>query len=98
MADEKLKQEDMVPGVKYRGYGMLNPYKEFVFTPENTGSRAGRETMIANWSDDQVTLKQTKNFLIINMKLPRGSKDIELVKNLMAKFNKIFEFLRTHEI
>ena len=98
MAEQKLQKEEMVPGVKYRGYGMLNPFKEFVFQPEKTGSRAGREKILASWAEENVTLKETKNFLLISMKVARDKSEVEMTRDLMCKFNKLYEFLKTHEI
>lgn len=94
----KLKKEEMKPGVKYKGYGFINEFKEFCFQPEATGSQAGREKMVKAWPDDMITLKETKNYLIITMKEDKTSDEAERVRDLMRKFNLIFNFLKTYEI
>jgi hypothetical protein len=95
---DKLKKEELVPGVKYKGYGMLNDYKEFIFTPEKTGSRAGREKILQSWDDMEMSLKETKNYLIVSMKLAKGTKENDLVHALMGRFNSLYNFFKTHEI
>jgi hypothetical protein len=94
----KLRKEEMKVGVKYKGYGFINEFKEFCFQPEATGSQAGREKMLMNWPDELMTIKETKNYLIISMKEPKESQEAERARSLMAKFNLLFNFLRTHEV
>lgn len=98
MADVKLQREELKPGVKYKGYGMVNDYKEFTFIPEATGSRQGREKVLKTWETEMMTLKETKNFLIVTMKQPRGESENEIVKGLMTKFNELYKFIQTHEL
>ncbi len=94
----KFKKEEMKPGVRYKGYGFINEFKEFCFQPEATGSQAGREKMLKSWPDDMITLKETKNYLIISMKEPKSAEESQRVKDLMHKFNLIFNFLKDYEI
>lgn len=94
----KFKKEEMKPGVKYKGYGFINEFKEFCFQPEATGSQAGREKMIKAWPDDMISLKETKNYLIITMKEAKSVDESERVRELMRKFNLIFNFLRDYEV
>lgn len=94
----KFKKEEMKPGVKYKGYGFINEFKEFCFQPEATGSQAGREKMIKTWPDDMISLKETKNYLIITMKEAKSVDESERVRELMRKFNLIFNFLRDYEV
>ena len=94
----KFKKEEMKPGVRYKGYGFINEFKEFCFQPEATGSQAGREKMLKSWPDDMITLKETKNYLIITMKESKSAEETQRVKDLMHKFNLIFNFLKDYEI
>ncbi len=94
----RFKKEEMKPGVKYKGYGFINEFKEFCFQPEATGSQAGREKMIKTWPDDMISLKETKNYLIITMKEAKSVDESERVRELMRKFNLIFNFLRDYEV
>lgn len=94
----KLRKEEMKPGVKYKGYGFINEFKEFCFQPEATGSQAGREKMVKAWPDAMVTVKETKNYLIVTMKEPKSNNEASRARSLMQKFNLLFNFLRKYEI
>ena len=91
-----LKQEEMKPGVKYRGYGMLSPYKEFTFTPERTGSQAGRETLL--YEREGFQIKRTKNRLIVRSSFPLQENKLEYLKDFSNSFNQFTLFIKTHEI
>ena len=88
----------MQPGKRYRGYGMVNDYKEFIFTPEATGSQHGREKVLQTWQQNMMTLKETKNYLIVTMKETKGKQEAELIRSLMMKFNELYNFVKSHEI
>ncbi len=88
----------MKPGVRYRGYGFINDYREFCFQPEATGSQAGREKVVKNWLEEMMTVKETKNYLIVTMKEPKEAQESERIKDFMRKFNLIFNFLKDYEI
>lgn len=92
----KIKVEEMEVGKKYKGYAILTPYKEFCFTPEQTGSQAGREVLL--FTKDNVTLKKTKNYFIVSMKMPLSLTEPEKANMLMKKFNIVFNFLKEHEL
>lgn len=94
----KFKKEEMKPGVKYKGYGFINEFKEFCFQPEATGSQAGREKMVKAWPDAMVTVKETKNYLIITIKEEKTQDEPSRARSLMKKFNLLFNFLKNYEI
>lgn len=93
---KKFQKEQMVPGKRYKGYGFINEYKQFCFEPEATGSQAGRETIL--YSKEDVTLKKTKNYLLVNIRICKNLSEAEMAKKMMEKFNVAFNFLREHEI
>lgn len=93
---KKFTKEEMKVGKRYKGYGYINEYKQFCFEPEATGSQAGREKMLMTKGD--VTIKRTKNYLIVNMKTPLKYDEPTLAKDLMSKFNIVFDFLKNYEI
>ena len=94
--DKKFKKEEMVPGKRYRGYAYLNEYKQFCFDPEMTGSQAGRETIIL--SKEDVTISKTKNYLMVKVKTPLSLSEYERTRDLMKKFNVVYETLKDYEI
>ncbi len=93
---EKMKQVQMIPGKRYRGYGYINNYKQFCFEPEATGSQAGREVALMSW--ELASLKKTKNYMIATIKIPLEMGQPDMALHLMCKINEIDKFIRTHEI
>lgn len=93
---QALKKETMQTGVKYRGYGILNEYKEFMFIPENTGAHAGRERVL--YENEGFQIKQTKNRIIIRVSLENQSNKLEYIKGFADAFNNFTKFIKTHEI
>lgn len=93
---KRFIKEEMEPGKRYKGYAFINEYKQFCFEPEATGSQAGREKIVM--SKDGVTIKKTKNLLIVNLKLDRNLSEAEMARLLMDKFNIAFNFLKDYEI
>lgn len=94
----KIKDSNMEVGKKYKGYGLINKFGEFSFQPEATGSQAGREKLLKTWTDEMVTIKETKNFLIVTLKEEKIKDEPTRARSLMNKFNLIFNFLKSHEI
>lgn len=91
-----LPKDEMKPGIKYRGYGMLNEWKEFYFTPENTGSRAGREKML--YGSQTLKIKKTKNLVIVCANLELQQNKLDYIKAFAEAFNEFTKFIKTHEI
>lgn len=96
MTKKRFTKEQMVAGKRYKGYGYINEYKQFCFEPEQTGAHAGREKMLL--TRDGVSIKETKNFLLVNMRINRNLTESEIAHQMMSKFNIAFNFLRDYEI
>lgn len=92
---EKIKPIELEVGKVYRGRAVLTPYREFCFTPEATGSRAGREVVLMQQKD--VTLKKTKQHLLFSTKLPLSLSESEMAIELTKRFNIVFNFLRDYD-
>lgn len=86
----------MQPGVKYRGYGLVNEYGEFEFIPENTGSRQGRKKIIKE--GDGYNVSNTNAHIVIHLLLKKENERIKLVKEYMKLVNNVLEILRDYEI
>ena len=86
----------MEPGKRYRGYGYLNEYKEFVFEPENTGAREGMIKSIC--TRDGVSLSHTKENLIIHLKVKKTADRIKMMQAVLSKLNIITKLLQEYEI
>lgn len=94
----KFVEGEMQPGVKYKGYGFINKFKEFCFQPEATGSQAGREKLLKSWPEHGTTVKETKNYIIVTIKCEKKLDESSRARSLMSKFNLIFNFLRSHAV
>lgn len=91
-----MKQKCEMPiGQKVRGYGILNEYGEFEFTPEQTGTRQGRVKVIKNGAN--YTLSSTKHSLILHCNIKKGQ-TLEMVKELTQVMSNIIVDLKSYAI
>lgn len=86
----------MIPGKRYRGYGYINEYKEFIFEPENTGARAGAIKQIC--SRDGVSVAETKNYILIHIKMDKYPDLLKRLGALSKIFNNIINIFKDYEI
>lgn len=93
MAKEK---KPMIPGKRYRGYGFINEFKEFCFEPEATGSRAGAIKQIC--CKDGISLSETRENLLIHIKMPKYNCLLERLKGLAIVYNNLTKLLQDYDI
>lgn len=92
-----MKQRlELKTGVKYRGYGYLNAFGEFEFTPEQTGSRQGRRKLVKE--GDCYSIAETTNSRIVHISLPKDIKGFQLIKSFMNTVNEIVAVFRDYEV
>ena len=85
----------MTVGQKVPGYGILNEYGEFEFTPQAIGSRKGRIKVI---KETQVySVQESRNLVIVHLRLPKF-KGLKLIQELMNAVNELIQVFRTYEI
>ena len=89
------KRLDLEVGRKYRGYGLINEYGEFEFTPEETGSRKG--VMKTVKESEGYSIKTTEKLVIVHFSLEKKDKSMVMIKMLMDIFNKLINDFRTYE-
>lgn len=84
-------QKEMVQGVKYPGYGLLNEFNEFCFIPQETGARKGVKKCLVECKD--YTIHYTRSRIIIHLSLDRKlsrvgriNRVIELLNNMIKVF------------
>ncbi|MEE0804839.1 MAG: hypothetical protein U0L77_05385 [Prevotellamassilia sp.] len=94
----KLKKQKlgMEAGVRYRGYGFINEFGEFEFTPEATGSRQGSVKVLKQ--GENFTISYTSKSVIIHGRLERSLDTLTRIKKLSAMFNLIFEVVRDYDL
>lgn len=95
MSTKKQKLE-MEAGVRYRGYGFINEYGEFEFTPEATGSRQGSVKILK--SGENFTISYTSKSVIIHGRIERSLDPLSRIKKLTAMFNLVFQCIRDYDI
>lgn len=94
----KLKKQKlgMEAGVRYRGYGFINEFGEFEFTPEATGSRQGSVKVLKQ--GENFTISYTSKSVIIHGRLERSLDTLTRIRKLSAMFNLIFEVVRDYDL
>lgn len=80
-------------GKKVRGYGFLNEFGEFEFTPEETGSRQGRIKIVK--TDGPLTVSTTKNNIIFHLCFPRQD-SFGLTTLYLRYSNKILQIIKDY--
>ena len=90
----KIRQE-MKPGVKYKGYGLLNEYGEFEFLPEQTGSRQGQVSLVKQ--GDDYTVSTTNKSLIIHMRFDKSGTMIDRLKRYSNITTEVLSIIRNYD-
>lgn len=88
------KKIDLPPGKKVKGYGMINEFGEFEFTPEQTGSRMGKYKIVKEC--DCYSIGTTDKLIIVRVKQDRKN-GLELLTEFMKQVNLILSDLRSYE-
>lgn len=94
MKPKQMKKVNLEPGVKYKGYAMLNEYGEIQFTPEQTGLNKGKYSIVKE--TDGYSIAVTKQFIIIRERIDKKN-GLPLIKDFMQTVNSIIQDLRTYE-
>lgn len=92
----KKQKLEMEAGVKYRGYGFINEFGEFEFTPEATGSRQGNVKILK--TGENFTVSYSSKSLIFHGRLERNLPLLDRIRKLTQMFNVIFNVIKEYEI
>lgn len=90
-----LQKQDIPVGVKVRGWGLLNEYGQFDFTPEQTGVRQGKVKKVAE--GDNYSISETKDRVIIHCSFKKKETNIENVVEYTKIFDLILNILRNYD-
>ncbi|MBR3380575.1 MAG: hypothetical protein IKG72_10775 [Bacillus sp. (in: Bacteria)] len=85
---------NMVPGQKYRGYGLLNEFGEFEFVPEETGSRKGRVKLVTQGNGYAISM--TNKNIIVRININRKGTVLSRYKDLMSKVSEVLERIKEY--
>lgn len=91
-----MAKEGMKQGVRYRGYGFINEFNEFQFTPEQTGSRKEQKKLVKE--GDGFTIYKTKKSVIFHVKIDRSDGRNKLVGLFLNVTNRIMQVLSNYDI
>ena len=87
---------ELVPGTRYRGWGVVNDYGQFDFTPENSGAREGTIKQVCQ--RDGVTVSHTKDNIIVHIKMRKMVTLKQYMDVIWNKFSTVVNILREYEI
>ena len=93
---KKREKMELVPGTRYRGWGVVNDYGQFDFTPEATGTREGTIKQVCQ--RDGVTVSHTKNHIIVHIKMRKLVNLTQYMGEVWNKFSTAINILREYEI
>jgi len=94
MKPNAMKKVNLVPGVKYKGYAMLNDYGEIQFTPEQTGVNKGKYSIVKE--TDEYSIAVTKKYIILRERVDKQN-GLPLIHDFMKTVNNIINDLRQYE-
>lgn len=89
-------KEQMQQGVKYKGYGFINEFNEFQFTPEQTGSRSQQKKLVKE--EDGFTVYKTTKSVIIHIRVDRADGRNKLVGKFLEVTNRIMQVFTKYDI
>lgn len=90
-----MKKIDFVVGQKVKGYGVLNEFGEFEFTPEQTGSRAGQIKQLKQ--GDGYAISYSKKRVIVHLNIAKGN-SLSMIKELMGKVSAVILAFKNYEL
>lgn len=89
------KEKDLKPGIKYRGYGYINTYGEFIFEPEDTGARIGQIKQVT--SGDGYSVSTSKKWVLCHIKIERNIGMVSRIKNFLNITNKLITIFKEYD-
>jgi hypothetical protein len=88
--------KEMVQGVKYPGYGFINEFNEFQFTPSEVGSRKEVRKLLKE--EKNYTVYYTKNKIIFHATVDRRLSRNERIKKVIEVMNNLIGVLQEYDI
>ena len=87
--------KEMKPGVKYPGYGFINEYNEFQFTPSEVGSQKGRKLLVKE--DKNYSVYKTTKYILFHCKIERRLNVANRLNEIISLMNKFISIVREYE-
>lgn len=89
------KKMQLVPGVKYKGYGGVNEYGQLFFDACQQKSNPNNMKLVKETGT--FTLYESKNFLKVSCKIEKNTDKFAMIKNFMAAFKAACVELKNYE-
>lgn len=86
----------MTPGKRYKGYGSINEFGEFDFTPAQVGSKPDQKKIVKE--TDEYTIYETKNFVLTSIRIPKTLDFFKRIKFLLCIVDLLMVDLKKYEI
>lgn len=77
----KLEKKDMEVGKRYKGYGVLNEYGQFEFTPCKKIDDSSRMKIVKSGAD--YTIYESKNVFRLSFTFPKGNSMLDTVQKFI---------------
>lgn len=90
-----MKKIQMVPGKRYKGYAYLNEFGQIHFDPSQIGSRSEAKKLVTE--KDDFSVYETKNFIVLHVRLVKILGVKEKVKSFLNVVNDILTILREYD-
>lgn len=88
--------EDFQIGVKYPGYGWINKFNEFQFTPSKIGSRKEQKKLLKE--EEDYTVYYTKKKLIFHLTIDRKLERMNRIQMIIKLMNEFIKLIQEYEI
>ena len=85
----------MPVGKKVKGYGLLNEFGEFEFTPAKVGANLGKLKTVKE--DEDFSFKESINYLLVNIRIPKSKTRMSRVQAYLNIMNKVLNVISTYE-
>lgn len=90
-----MKKIKLEPGIKYKGYAVLNEFGEINFTPSQVGSRPDSKKIIVEESDH--TIYNTKNWILVSLRIKKDLPYVKRITALMEVVDNVMKNFRKYE-
>lgn len=90
-----LIKMDIPVGTKVRGWGLLNEYGQFDFTPEQTGARQGTVKKVKE--GENFSISETKDKVIVHYSIEKKSTKLENIFECCKIQNEIINFFKVYD-
>lgn len=89
------QKKNLEPGQRYRGWGWINEFGEFEFSPEETGARVGQMKTVK--VGDNYKVSESKKFILLHMKVTKEGKPMDRLQSFLNIVKDVIDILKTYD-